>query len=211
MGQKVNPYGYRLGITQDWKSKWFSPRDSYADTMLEDHKIRKFIGDQMSAAGLKEIEIHRAVSELNITIRVSRPGMVIGKKGAGIQQLEQDLHEITKSKVKLAIEEVKVPELEAALVADYISRQMNRRMPYRRVVQSAIRSAMDKGAKGAKIRVSGVLSGGNTIARTEVYSEGSIPAQTLRADIDYAQLDCHRIFGIIGIKVWIYKGEKEPY
>jgi len=119
------------------------------------------------------------------------------------------LHGLTKSKVKLSVEEVKVPELEATLVADYISHQMKRRLPYRRVVQSAIRSAMDKGAKGIKVRVSGVLSGGNTIARTEVYSEGSIPTQTLRADIDYAQLDCDRLFGTIGIKVWIYKGEKE--
>ena len=211
MGQKVNPYGYRLGITTDWRTKWFAAKSSYAKLMLEDQKIRKHIEKSMAVAGIKDIEIHRAVNDLNITIKVSKPGMVIGKKGMGIQQLEQDLHEMTNSKVKLNVEEVKVPELEAALVADYISRQMKRRLPYRRVVQSAIRSAMDKGAKGIKIRVSGVLSGGNTIARTEVYSEGSIPAQTLRADIDYAQLDCDRIFGIIGIKVWIYKGEKETY
>ncbi|HDQ88568.1 MAG TPA: 30S ribosomal protein S3 [candidate division WWE3 bacterium] len=207
MGQKVNPYGFRLGITQDWKSKWFAPKENYAEIMLEDHKIRKYISNQLASAGLKEVEINRAVNELTITLRVSRPGMVIGRKGTGIQQIEHDLHEMTKSKVKLNVEEVKVPELEATLVADYISHQMKRRLPYRRVVKTAVRSAMDKGAKGIKIRVSGVLSGGNTIARTEVYGEGSIPTQTLRANIDYAQLDCDRLFGIIGIKVWIYKGE----
>jgi small subunit ribosomal protein S3 len=209
MGQKINPFGYRLGISKDWRSKWFASKKDYADLALEDHKIREYLREQLSSAGLKDITIKRAVSELDITLRVSRPGLVIGRKGSGIQQIEKDLKELTDSKIKITVEEIKVPELEAQLVADYISRQMHRRMHYRRVIQSAIRSGMDKGAKGIKIRVSGVLSGSNTIARTEVYSEGSIPTQTLRANVDYAQLDCKRLFGVIGIKVWIYKGEEE--
>ncbi len=211
MGQKINPFGYRLGITKDWRSKWYAPKGSYATNVLEDARIREFLRKKLATAGLKEIVITRSVNELNVILKVSRPGMVIGRKGSGIQQLEQGLKKLTNAKVKLTVEEVKTPEIEAALVADYISRQMKRRLPYRRVIQSAIRSAMDKGAKGIKVRVSGVLSGGNTIARSEVYSEGSVPTQTLRADIDYAQVHCHRIFGTIGIKVWIYKGEKDSY
>ncbi len=209
MGQKINPFGYRLGISKDWRSKWFAGKKDYADLVLEDQKIRDYLKESLSTAGLKEIIIERSVNEINITLKVSRPGLVIGRKGSGIQQLEKDLKEFTDSKIKLTVEEIKTPELEANLVAEYICRQMKRRMHHRRVIQSAIRSAMDKGAKGIKIRVSGVLSGGNTIARSEVYSEGSIPTQTLRANVDYAQVDCKRIFGVIGIKVWIYKGEEE--
>lgn len=209
MGQKINPFGYRLGISKDWRSKWFANRENYADLVLEDKKIRDYLRKNLSEAGLKDIEIHRAVNEIEIILRVSRPGLVIGRKGSGIQQIERDIKELTDSKIKITVEEIKVPELEAQLVADYIARQMKRRMHHRRVIQSAIRSAMDKGAKGIKIRVSGVLSGSNTIARSEVYSEGSIPTQTLRANLDYAQVDCKMLFGVIGIKVWIYKGEEE--
>jgi len=209
MGQKIHPYGFRVGISKPWRSNWFADKETYADLALEDHRIRELLKDRLAVAGLKEIEIKRSVNELIIVLRVSRPGLVIGKKGAGVQQLEKDLKEITDSKVKLTVEEIKTPEIEAPLVAQYIDRQMRRRLPYRRVIKSAIRSAMDKGAKGIKIRVSGVLSGGNTIARSEIYSEGSIPAQTLRANIDYSQHHCKRLFGTIGIKVWIYKGESE--
>jgi len=209
MGQKIHPYGFRVGISKPWRSNWFADKESYADLALEDHKIRELLEDRLLAAGLKEIDITRSVNELNIVLKVSRPGLVIGRKGSGVQQLEADLKEITDSKVKLTVEEIKTPEIEARLVAQYIDRQMRRRMSYRRVIQSALRSAMSKGAKGIKIRVSGVLSGGNTIARSEIYSEGSVPTQTLRADIDYAQHHCKRLFGIIGIKVWIYKGETE--
>jgi len=209
MGQKIHPYGFRVGISKPWRSNWFADKESYADLALEDHKIRELLEDRLLAAGLKEIDITRSVNELNIVLKVSRPGLVIGRKGSGVRQLEADLKEITDSKVKLTVEEIKTPEIEARLVAQYIDRQMRRRMSYRRVIQSALRSAMSKGAKGIKIRVSGVLSGGNTIARSEIYSEGSVPTQTLRADIDYAQHHCKRLFGIIGIKVWIYKGETE--
>jgi len=209
MGQKIHPYGFRVGISKPWRSNWFADKESYADLALEDHKIRELLEDRLLAAGLKEIDITRSVNELNIVLKVSRPGLVIGRKGSGVRQLEADLKEITDSKVKLTVEEIKTPEIEARLVAQYIDRQMRRRMSYRRVIQSALRSAMSKGAKGIKIRISGVLSGGNTISRSEIYSEGSVPTQTLRADIDYAQHHCKRLFGIIGIKVWIYKGETE--
>jgi len=209
MGQKIHPYGFRVGISKPWRSNWFADKESYADLALEDHKIRELLEDRLLAAGLKEIDITRSVNELNIVLKVSRPGLVIGRKGSGVRQLEADLKEITDSKVKLTVEEIKTPEIEARLVAQYIDRQMRRRMSYRRVIQSALRSAMSKGAKGIKIRISGVLSGGNTISRSEIYSEGSVPTQTLRSDIDYAQHHCKRLFGIIGIKVWIYKGETE--
>ena len=209
MGQKIHPYGFRVGISKPWRSNWFADKENYGDLVLEDHKIRELLEDRLFAAGLKEIEIKRSVNELDLVLKVSRPGLVIGRKGSGVQQLEKDLKEITDSKVKLTVEEIKTPEIEARLVAQYIDRQMRRRMSYRRVIKSALRSAMSKGAKGIKIRISGVLSGGNTIARSEIYSEGSVPTQTLRADIDYAQHHCKRLFGTIGIKVWIYKGEME--
>jgi len=207
MGQKVNPIGYRLGISKDWSSRWFAPKSGYADFALEDIKIRKFLREKLDQAGLKIVEIERTENEIDIILKVSKPGMVIGKGGTGVEELEKSLKKITKAKVKITAEEVRTPEIEAQLVADYICRQLKRRIPYRRVATFAINSAMDKGAKGIKIRLSGVLSGSNTISRSEPFILGSIPLQTLRADIDYAQVDCHLLFGTIGVKVWIYKGE----
>ena len=207
MGQKISPTGFRVGISKDWTSKWFSDKKGYADLALEDLKIRKFLKQRFDMAGLKEVVIERSVNEVNITVKVSKPGLVIGRGGSGVEEVEKELRKITKAKVKLTAEEVKTPEIEAQLVADYIYRQLKRRMPYRRVALSAARSAIDRGAKGIKIRLSGLLSGGNSIARSEVVSEGSVPSQTLRANIDYAQVDAHLIFGTVGIKVWIYKGE----
>lgn len=207
MGQKIHPYGFRLGITKDWKSRWFADKSSYADKALEDIKIRKFLEEKLSIAGLKEIHIERTESEINLFIKVSKPGLVIGKGGAGVENLEKELKNITDAKIKITAEEIKTPEVEAQLVADYICRQMKRRIPYRRVATFAINAAMDKGVKGIKIRMSGVLSGSNTISRSEEFGMGSVPLQTLRADIDYAQLHCNLLFGTIGIKVWIYKGE----
>lgn len=209
MGQKINPVGYRLGISKDWQSKWYAPKNAYADKVGEDIKIRQFLKKKLEVAGIKEILIERTENEVSITIRVSKPGVVIGRGGTGVEEIEKEIKKITSSKVKITAEEVKTPEVEAQLVADYIARQIKRRVPYRRLVKFALSSAMDKGAKGIKIRLSGVLSGSNTIARSEHYTLGSIPLQTLRADIDYAQVDCHLIYGTIGIKVWIFKGEKE--
>lgn len=209
MGQKIHPTGFRLGITKDWKSKWYVEKNKYGDYVVEDHKIRKFIHETLSTAGLESVIIERSPNELNVTVRVSRPGLVIGRGGSGVEELEKKLRKFTASKVKLTVEEVKNPELNAALVAEYIARQLKRRVPYRRTVNAAIQSAMDKGAKGIKIKMSGLLSGGNSIGRTESYEKGSVPTQTLRANIDYAQYHCQLIYGTVGIKVWIYHGEEE--
>lgn len=207
MGQKIHPLGYRLGITKDWISRWYADKSSYADKAIEDIKIRAFLTDKLSMAGLKVVEIERTENEISIIIKVSKPGLVIGRGGAGVESLEKELKKITPSKIKITAEEVKTPEVEAQLIAEYLCRQLKKRVPYRRTATFALNSAMDKGAKGIKIKFAGVLSGSNTISRSEVFSLGSIPLQTLRADIDYAQVHCKLIFGIIGIKVWIYKGE----
>lgn len=209
MGQKINPIGYRLGISKNWSSRWFASKKDYADLFLEDRKIRELLKDRLSLAGLKSIEIERTENEINVLLKVSKPGVVIGKGGTGVEELEKEIKRITKGKVKITAEGIKSAEVEAQLVADYIARQLKRRVPYRRVINFAVHSALDKGAKGIKITLAGVLSGSNTISRTETYHEGSVPLQTLRADIDYAQLDCQMLFGKIGIKVWIYKGELE--
>lgn len=209
MGQKINPVGYRLGISKNWASRWFSSKKEYANLVLEDIKIRKLLQDKLSLAGLKNVEIERTENEINVLIKVSKPGVVIGRGGTGVEEIEKEIKKITKGKVKITAEGVKSPEVEAQLVADYIARQLKRRVPYRRVVNFAINSAIDKGAKGIKIKLAGVLSGSNTISRSEVYKAGSVPLQTLRADIDYAQYPCQMLFGTIGIKVWIYKGELE--
>ena len=208
MGQKINPIGYRLGISRDWQSRWYAPSASYADVAHEDIKIRKYLKKKLEMAGLKEVDIERTENDISITVRVSKPGVVIGRGGTGVEEIEKEIKKLTKAKVKITAEEVKSPEMEAQLVGDYLARQIKRRMPYRRVVKFALSGAMDKGAKGIKIRLSGVLSGSNTISRSEQYTLGSIPLQTLRAEIDYAQIDCHLLYGTIGIKVWIYKGEK---
>jgi small subunit ribosomal protein S3 len=205
MGHKVSPVGLRTGITKDWVSRWFAPKLNYANLVLEDMKIRKLLDRKLESAGLKEVQIERTENEINILIQVSKPGVVIGKGGTGVEELEKEIRKITKAKIRITAEEVKVPELEAKLVADHIARQIKRRVPYRRVVNFAANSAMNKGAKGIKVRMSGVLSGSNTIARTEQYVFGSVPTQTIRATVDYAQLDCHLLFGTIGIKVWIFK------
>ncbi|HLD50820.1 30S ribosomal protein S3 [candidate division WWE3 bacterium RIFOXYC1_FULL_40_10] len=207
MGHKVNPIGFRVGITRDWFSRWYSPKAVYADLVLEDAKIRKFLDGRLSTAGLKDIEIERTENDVSIIIKVSKPGVVIGKGGTGVEELEKELRKLTRAKIKITAEEVKTPEIEARLVGDYIMRQIKRRVPYRRVVNFAMSSAINKGAKGIKIRVSGVLSGSNTIARTEQYVLGSVPTQKLRANIDYAQLHCLLLYGTIGIKVWVYKGD----
>ncbi len=209
MGQKINPIGYRVGISKNWSSRWFSSKKDYANLLIEDKKIRDYLNEKLSTAGLKNIEIERTENEVSILIKVSKPGVVIGRGGTGVEEIEKEIKKITKGKVKITAEGVKSSEIEAQLVGDYICRQLKRRVPYRRVVNFALSSAIDKGAKGIKIKLAGVLSGSNTISRSETYKLGSVPAQTLRADIDYAQIHCQMLFGTIGIKVWIYKGEIE--
>lgn len=207
MGQKINPVGYRVGISKNWGSRWFASKKDYANLLIEDKKIRDLLSERLSSAGLKNVEIERTENEVSVLIKVSKPGVVIGRGGTGVEEIEKEIKKITKGKVKITAEGVKSSETEAQLVADYICRQLKRRVPYRRVVNFALSSAIDKGAKGIKIKLAGVLSGSNTISRSETYKEGSVPAQTLRADIDFAQVHCQMIFGTIGIKVWIYKGE----
>ncbi|MBN1162266.1 30S ribosomal protein S3 [Patescibacteria group bacterium] len=210
MGTKVHPIGFRLGITKDWSSRWFAGKSNYADLALEDVKIREFLDKKLEYAGLKSVDIERTENEIQILLKVSKPGVVIGKGGAGVEEIEKELKQMTISrKIKITAEGIRVPELESRLVAEYISRQLKRRVPYRRVCVFATNAAMDKGAKGIKVRISGVLSGSNTIGRSEKFVLGSVPLQTLRADIDYAQVDCMLLYGTIGIKVWIYKGEVE--
>lgn len=209
MGQKIHPTGFRIGISKNWSSRWFAEKTKYGDLAIEDLKIRELLKKKFDMAGVKSVEIERSPNEVKITLQVSKPGVVIGKGGSGVTEVQEELKKLTKSKISLTAEEVKVPEIEAELVAQYIARQLKRRMPYRRIINSALQSAMDKGAKGIKIKLAGLLGGGNSIARSESLSLGTIPTQTLRADIDYAQLDCHMLFGCIGIKVWIYRGELE--
>ncbi len=209
MGQKIHPYGFRLGITKDWKSRWFSDKKGYAKNVYEDYKIRELLKKRLDMAGLKSVEIERAVNELRIQVKVSKPGIVIGRAGSGIEATEKELKKMTDSKIKISVEEIKTPEIEAELVAQYICRQLKRRIPARRIANNAINTAMDKGVKGIKIQVKGLLSGSNTIARTEKYKNGPVPLQTLRADIDYAQVNCNLLYGTVGVKVWIYKGEIE--
>ncbi|MBP7927643.1 30S ribosomal protein S3 [Patescibacteria group bacterium] len=207
MGQKIHPLGFRLGISKDWKSKWFGEKKEYANFAFEDFILRRFLKDKLSTAGLKAVEIERSANEVKVLLKVSNPGLVIGKGGLGIEAIEKELRRFTKAKVKITAEEVKNPETESVLVAEYIARQLKRRIPAKRIANAAITSAMDRGVKGIMIQIKGLLGGSNTIARSESFKQGPVPLQTLRADIDYAQLDCKMLYGTIGIKVWIYKGE----
>lgn len=207
MGQKINPKGFRVGISQNWDSRWFAPKSQYSQLAIEDFRVRELLSKKFEMAGLKKIDIERSTNEINITVHVSKPGIVIGKGGIIVAAAKKDLEKITKAKISITAEEVKVPEIEAQLIAEFIGRQLKRRKPYRWVVNSAINSALEKGAKGIRVKVAGLLSGSNSISRSEVYHKGPVPTQTLRANIDYAQYHCHLLFGTVGIKVWVYKGE----
>lgn len=209
MGQKINPIGFRIGISKDWTSKWFFDKKDYSKYVVEDEKIRSYLSKKFEPAGLKDILLERTGNILSVIIRVSNPGVVIGKGGSGVESAEKELKKLTKSVLKITAEEVKVPEIQANIVANNIVRQLKKRVKPSRAAQMAVNAAIEKGAKGIKIRVSGLLSGGSSIARVEKYESGSIPNQRLRADIDYAQVHAHLLYGAIGIKVWIYKGDLE--
>ncbi len=208
MGHKIHPIGVRIGVSQDWRSRWFTDKKSYGKTAIEDFNIRKYLRVKLRPAGLKVIEIERSVNEITVIVKVSRPGVVIGRGGTGAEAIKEELKKISKGKLNLNVEEVKVPEIEAPIVGDNIASQIERRVPYKRACRMAMEQAMTKGAKGIKIRCSGLLSGANTIARTETMSVGSIPTQTLRADVDFVAVDAKTLFGTIGVKVWIFRGEK---
>ncbi|ADD03201.1 ribosomal protein S3 [Thermoanaerobacter italicus Ab9] len=209
MGQKVHPYGLRVGVTQDWLAKWYADDKNFSKLLIEDIKIRNYIKEKLYAAGISKIVIERASNRIKIDIHAAKPGMVIGKGGAGIDKLREELEKMTNKTVILNIVEVKTPELSAQLVAENVAAQIEKRISYRRAMKQAIARAMKLGAKGIKIACSGRLAGAE-IARTERYHEGVVPLQTLRADIDYGFAEANTTYGKIGVKVWINKGEILP-
>lgn len=206
MGQKTHPIGFRLVRNKNWRSKWFANKQEFGTLLIEDHKIRAFLLKKPALQGTSRITIRRMSEKVEVTIHTARPGMVIGKKGAEIELLKNELSRIAGKDVWLEVEEIKRPDLDAKITADSIAKQLERRIPFRRAVKKALQASMDAGAQGIKIQVSGRL-GGAEIARTEWYKEGSTPLHTLRADIDYANGRAETTYGSIGVKVWIYRGE----
>jgi small subunit ribosomal protein S3 len=205
MGQKTHPRGFRLGIIKPWKSRWYADR-TFGELLREDETIRRYMHQRLSHAAVSEVEIDRKPQKIVVTVHTARPGVVIGKQGAEVDKLRDELAHLTKSEVSINVEEVKRPELEAQLVGDNIAHQLQQRISFRRAMKRAVQGAMRAGAEGIRVKVSGRL-GGAEIARTEGYHEGRVPLHTLRADIDYAQSTAKTTYGTIGIKVWIFKGE----
>ena len=208
MGQKVNPHGLRVGVIKDWDSKWYAEAD-FADCLIEDHEIRTFLKKRLYSAGVSKIEIERASERVKIIIYTAKPGVVIGKGGAEIEKLKAELQKIVSKKLIVDIKEIKRPDKDAQLVAENIAAQLENRVSFRRAMKSTMSRTMKAGALGIKTSVSGRL-GGADMARTEFYSEGTIPLQTLRADIDYGFAEADTTYGKIGVKVWVYKGEVLP-
>ena len=214
MGQKVNPIGYRIGTSLTWQSKWFAEPREYSNTILEDYKVRKMLNKQLASAGLVKVAIERSLTAIKIILFVSKPGVVIGKGGSNLEVLKKDIERVLnvskvkkdRVKVDLRVEEVKKPDLSAKLVAEKIVAQLLKRFPHRRAVMQALEKTMQAGAKGIKIQLSGRV-GGAEIGRTEKYFEGSVPTQTLRANIDYFEMPAPTRSGYVGVKIWIYKGE----
>ena len=208
MGQKVHPIGMRVGIIRDWDAKWYAEKE-YAEFLHEDLRIRKFIETKLADAAVSTIEIERAANRVNISIHTAKPGMVIGKGGSEVENLRKELNKLTGKRVHINIVEIKKPDLDAKLVGEGIARQLENRVAFRRAQKQAIQRAMRAGAKGIKTQVSGRLNGAD-IARSEGYSEGTVPLHTLRADIDYAWEEADTTYGKLGVKVWIYRGEILP-
>jgi small subunit ribosomal protein S3 len=208
MGRKVHPIGFRLGYTKDWQSKWYADR-SYVDQLHEDIALRKTIVRELENAGISRVEIERSANKIEITVHTAKPGIVIGKRGSKVDELKTDLEKRTGKKVKLNIQEIHQPELEAQLVAESIAEQIGKRVSYKRAMKQAVQRAMRLGAQGVKVRCSGRLAGAE-MARIADEGDGRVPRHTLRADIDYAQVHAHTTYGRIGVKVWIYKGEVFP-
>jgi len=205
MGQKTHPHGFRLGIVKDWRSTWYAERD-FPRLLKEDETIRKYLRRRLNHAALAEIDIQRKPSKIVVTLHTARPGVVIGKRGAEVDKLRDELALLTNAEISVNVEEIKRPEVEAYLVAENVAHQLRQRISFRRAMKRAVQSAIRAGAEGIKIQCSGRL-GGAEIARTEKYNEGRVPLHTLRADIDYAQLHAFTTFGAIGVKCWIFKGE----
>lgn len=209
MGRKVHPIGFRLGIIKDWEARWYAPRGKYAAQLQQDFEIRQLVYSEAPKAAIARIDIDRSPSSVTVTIWTAKPGILIGRKGAAVKVLRQKLEALTSAKVKLEVEEIAKPDLEAKLVAENIADQIERRISHSRAMKRAIQQAMKMGAQGVKIVASGRL-GGAEMSRREVAREGRVPSQTLRADIDFARAEALTTFGRIGVKVWIYKGEKMP-
>ena len=211
MGQKVNPYGFRLGTTTDWKSRWFATREEYVDYLIEDWKIRDYLMNKLPNAAISRIEVERTRDRLRVDVHTARPGIVIGRRGAEADRLRSELTKITgNNKVQLNIQEIKQPELDAALIAQGVADQLAGRVAFRRAMKRAVQNAQKAGALGIRVQCSGRL-GGSEMSRTEWYREGRVPLHTLRADIDYGFREARTTAGRIGVKVWIYKGDILPY
>ncbi|HET6872149.1 MAG TPA: 30S ribosomal protein S3 [Sporolactobacillaceae bacterium] len=209
MGQKVNPIGFRIGFIRDWESKWYADKKNYAEYLHEDIKIREYIEKRLKDAAVSSVELERAANRINVTIKTAKPGMVIGKGGSEVEALRKALNALTGKKVHVNIFEIKNADIDAKLVAENIARQLEGRVSWRRAQKQTLTRAMRAGAKGIKTQVSGRL-GGADIARSEDYSEGTVPLHTLRADIDYGTAEADTTYGKLGVKVWIYRGEVLP-
>ncbi len=208
MGRKVNPVGFRLGISSDWESKWFAERN-YTTLLHEDLKIRRIIMQDLARAGISKIELERSANKVDVTLHTAKPGIVIGKQGANVERLRSMLEKEVGKNVHLRIEEIKVPETDARLIAESIAEQIARRVSYRRAMKHSVQQAMRRGAKGVKIKLSGRL-GGAEMSRTVTEMDGRVPLHTLRADIDFTVVHAHTTYGRIGVKVWVYKGDVMP-
>ncbi len=209
MGQKVNPHGLRIGIIKDWDTKWYANNKNFSEFLIEDVKIRRFIKKKLYSSGISRIEIERAANKVKVNVSTAKPGLVIGKGGAGIEELRKQLEKMTQKNILINITEIKVPELDSQIVAEGIASQLEKRISFRRAMKQAMTRSMRLGAKGIKTQVAGRV-GGAEIARTEHYHEGTIPLQTLRADVDYGFAEADTTYGKLGVKVWIYKGEVLP-
>ncbi len=205
MGQKTHPHGFRLGVIRDWRSRWYAEKD-FPRLLNEDETIRKYLHRRLAHAALSQVEIERKPSKIVVTLHTARPGVVIGKRGAEVDKLRDELAMLTNAEISVNVEEIKRPEIEARLVAENVAHQLRQRISFRRAMKRAVQAAIRSGAEGIKIQTSGRL-GGAEIARTEGYHEGRVPLHTLRADIDYAQIHTFTTYGTIGVKCWVFKGE----
>jgi len=209
MGQKTNPIGFRIAVNKDWRSKWYADKKEFGSLLVEDYKIRTILKKKLESASVPKILIERAATRCRITIFTARPGVVIGRKGAEIDKIKEELSRMTGKEIYVDIQEVKTPELDAQLVAENVSLQLERRISFRRAMKKAVQTSMDFGAQGIKIRCSGRL-GGAELSRVESYHEGRVPLHTLRADIDYGFAEAKTMYGTLGVKCWICKGETKP-
>jgi small subunit ribosomal protein S3 len=209
MGQKVHPTGFRLATIEPWRSRWYATKRDFARLLLQDHKIREFIAKEYGAAGIPRVEIERTSEAVNVIVHTSRPGVLVGRKGVRVDQLKESLQQITGTTCHLTVREIKRPELEAGLVAEVVAEALEKRMAFRRAIKKAIQTTIQAGAKGVKIEINGRL-GGAEMAREAKEREGRVPLSTLRAHIDFGTAEAKTTWGIIGVKVWIYKGDLEP-